>query len=567
MKFLRRSLSIAFILILFIAAWLWFNQPRKIDMATYAPADALVYLESNSLVDIGQAILGTDAWRVLSPYVGKADFGWLQRRWLPDFTAYTGIGSAANVILARAQVAVVMLDLGTTEQGETLTIKPETAILIETHTSERRTRPAIEQVLQHFAKQAYKQPVFRIEDIDGARLMVWIAPAGGRQIVALVDGSLAIIGNSERAVRTCLEVRRSQRASLRANPELQQMRAKLMAERALAFGFVSSSNAARLFSMASPLLFGNAPGGFRFDPILANGASKILAGVGWSSHVHNGRIEDRYLLSLQPTMISRLRPQFGATMVESQVWKVLPTDIESLTIYKFEEPAKLWKAFESAVSSQLDTLSAVVFSSLLKAAISTYGIEDPEKFLELVGPELATVRRNQSSGQSILIAQVRDEKALRKVLSSSKGQDLGNELVNSEVVETADRRLAFSFTSNYLVLGMPNDVRSCIQAANDQNQSSKEQWIKKLTRFIPRSISAGSITYANESERVRMFLSAIAQLLDSQPVSATPQLERTIAELPYSATETTLGDQGLERTTRSSFGQFSTLIGLLAPDH
>lgn len=567
MKFLRPSLSIAFILILFIAAWLWFNQPQKIDMATYAPADALVYLESNSLVDTVQAVLGTDAWRVLNPYIGKADFAWLQRRWLSTFTAYTGIGSAANVILARAQVAVVMLDLGATEQGETLTLKPEMAILIETHTSERRTRPAIEQVLQQFTKQAYKQPVFRVEQVDGARLMVWIAPAGGRQIVALVDGSLAIVGNSERVVRTCLEVRRNQRASLRANPEIQQMRARLAAERALAFGFVSSSNAARLFSMATPLLFGNAPGGFRFDPILANGASKILGGVGWSCHVQNGAIEDRYLLSLQPPVISRLRPQFRATKVESQVWNVLPTDIESLTIYKFEEPAKLWKTFESAVSSQLDTLSAVVFSSLLRAAISTYGIEEPEKFLELVGPELVTVRRTQSSGQSVLIAQIRDEKALRKVLNSSKGQDLGNQLVNSEVGKTPARRFAFVFTSNYLVLGMPDDVRSCIQAANDQNQSSKVEWIKTVTRFIPRSDSAGSITYANESDRVRMFLSAIAQLLDSQPVSANPGLERTIAELPYSATETTLGDQGLERTTRSSFGQFSTLIGLLAPDH
>ena len=44
------------------------------------------------------------------------------------------------------------------------------------------------------------------------------------------------------------------------------------------------------------------------------------------------------------------------------------------------------------------------------------------------------------------------------------------------------------------------------------------------------------------------------------------ELSRKIEQLPYSATETTLGDQGLERITRSSFGQFATLVPLLFPE-
>jgi hypothetical protein len=39
-----------------------------------------------------------------------------------------------------------------------------------------------------------------------------------------------------------------------------------------------------------------------------------------------------------------------------------------------------------------------------------------------------------------------------------------------------------------------------------------------------------------------------------------------VAKLPYSATETTLGELGFERVTKSPLGQFSTLLPLLIPE-
>ena len=55
--------------------------------------------------------------------------------------------------------------------------------------------------------------------------------AGGeRKIVGAVDGTLVVIGNSDNAVRTCLEVRRGNRPSIQTDPELLKVRASLASE-------------------------------------------------------------------------------------------------------------------------------------------------------------------------------------------------------------------------------------------------------------------------------------------------------------------------------------------------
>ncbi len=564
MKLIRWLFALAVVGVLLAAVWLWLKRPQKTDMAAYAPAHALIYLEFNSPVDIAQTIVGSDAWRSMSPHVGKTDLIWLQRRWIREFVSYSGIGSAPTVIITRSQVAVVMLDLGAKEQGETLTIKPEVAILIETHTSEGRVRTAVEEVLRRFAEKAYKQPIFRVEEIDGARFMLWTAPSGGRQIAALIDGSFVIMGNSEKVVKICLEVRRGRRASLRGNPELEQMRLQLASERALAFGFVSSANAARLLSLGAPLFFGNAAGAFRIDSILSSSAAKILTGLGWSSQPRNGGIEDRYVISLAPILVSRLRPAFRAPNAEGQFWRLLPKNIYSLTVYKFEEPGALWSTLETAVSSQVDTLSAVLFSSVFKSAFLPYGIKEPEKFLSLVGPELITLRETENAERAILIAQVRNEQELRTLLTAG---DSKNSWVNTEPIEIPGTRSTFSFLNGYLILGTKDDVRHLMEMTNDNNGLTEKDWRARVARFGLSHNLAGSLTYTDESSRVRAFLSAIFRVQYSTSLVPTPELERALAELPYSATDTTLSDHGLDRRTISSFGQFSALLPLLFPEH
>lgn len=565
MKRMRWFPAIALIVILVVAAWVWWNRPQSLDMANYAPADALVYLECNSLLNVVDAIASTDGWKELSPLLGTSGSP-PPNRWLTRVISWTGIGPTRTVILARAQLATVMLDLGAKEQDETLTIKPEFAILIETHTAERRIRQTVEEALKVFAEKSYRQPTLKRAQVAGSEFLVWSAPTSERQIVATIDGTLVIIGNSERAVKTCLEVRRGQRPSLKSHPEMQQMRHHLAAADTLAFGFISASNAARLFSLGAPLLFGRVPGDARFDRIIGTSAAKVLAGVGWSSRASSGGIEDQYLFSLQSTLVSRLQQNFRPTNKPIQVLDMLPNDVYSVSVYRFENPVATWQLLETTLSSQLDTLSAILVSSLLKSALTPYGIEDPERFLNLIGPELSTVRLTRETERSTLIAQVRDEASLRQLLLGPAERNLKHISVGeAELIEIPGKTIAVSFLKSRVLIGPPADLLLLLQAATGNNATPDQ--IKKLEHFLDRSNSANVVTYARESDRVMKFVQAISRAGGgTMAARESTELSRKIDQLPYSATETTLSDQGLERITRSSFGQFATLVLLLFPE-
>ena len=562
MKLFRVVLAAGFLALIVAVAWLALNRPRDSDMANYAPADSLVYVESNSLLEIADSIAGTDAWRALRPFI-QPELAQTPNAWMARFLAWTGIGPTSKVILCRAQFAIVMLDLGASEEGDTLTIRPEAAFIVETHTSAWRIRETVEQALAEFAEKSYEHPTFQRTNVDQTEYLVWTAPSSNRQIVATIDRSVVIVGNSQRAARACLEVRRGHSASLSQNPELRQMRTSLTAPGSLAFGFVSSSHAAQLLAIGTPLLIGRSPGDLKFERAIATGAAKVLGGIGWSCQRNRGGIEDRYLFSLQPSVVSRLRPVFRGIATESQGLDLLPDDAHSITIYNFEDPAATWRTLSSAVSAQLDTLSAVVFTSLAKSALVPYGIEQPEQFLQAVGPELITARLKPDAERALLIARVRNEAVLKEILLN--GAQVRQERIGEDELKVFSDKRAIVFYAGYLLMGLEEDVRSCLQAKNGASTTGKLK-SDKLSQLTSLSSSTPLVTYTNEARRLQNLLFSIRRASTGNNMSsAGTDVDRALSSLPYSATETMLGEQGIERRTRSSLGQFSTLITLLLP--
>src|SRR5438128_1485696 len=111
MKRIRRVLLFTTLAILTIGGWLWWIKPIKVDMAIYAPATSLLYLESNRPLEVVESIAATDAWKVVEKASGMPGSP-RPNRWLQSVVGWTGIGPIQSVILARAQVAVVVTDLG-----------------------------------------------------------------------------------------------------------------------------------------------------------------------------------------------------------------------------------------------------------------------------------------------------------------------------------------------------------------------------------------------------------------------------------------------------------------------
>lgn len=570
MTLIKRLGIFTAVAILIASAWIWWNRPRQVDMARYAPSDSLVYVECNGVLNIGEALVNTKAWRELSPLIGPAKFP-LPGSFLRRVMSWTGIGPAPSVILARAQVAAVMVDLGAIEKGQTLTVKPELAILIETHTSEARIRPVVENALNRFAESAYPGAQLRRHQMEGAEFIVWNSATAGRQIAATIVGSLVIVGNSENAVRTCLNVHRGLRPSLSGNAELHQMRNSLGADQSLAFGFVSSSNAARLAAATAPILLGMSPGDTNFERLLAGGASKLLSGVGWSSRAVSDGVEDRYLFTLDAGLVSGIRPSFHSTEISLAQMSLLPGDTYSLSVYRFEEPLAVWRAFQTAVSSRLDTLSAIVFTTLFKSGLASYGIDEPEKFLSTVGPEIITARLTPDSEKPLLIARIRDETALRQFLSDSLrfNKEIGDNQLH--LVDADGQVLAVGFSNQSVLIGQPHEVRKCLEGAAAGSTTTNSKRFDGLQNLLQQTNPAEVVTSTNDRERVIDFVRSVARVNGNfegnfEPTDS-PALINKLDALAYSTSRTTLAERGFERTTLSPFGQFGAFVALLVPDN
>jgi hypothetical protein len=343
------------------------------------------------------------------------------------------------------------------------------------------------------------------------------------------------------------------------------MRLRLGGENALTFGYVPTGNSARLLGVGLPMLLGRAPGDSGFQRLITNGATKVFGSLGWTSRSYLTGMEDQYLISLQPSIVARLRPNFDRSHINSQVQHLLPDNFYSVTSYKFANPAATWQSLKSAVSSEVDALSTIVFSSLLKSSLLSYGIDDPDTFLGALNGELLTLRLDENAERSILIASVRDRATLQQLVMKEMGPNRRNDHVEqAETFEDPQGEFAASFINDFIVLGAAADVRRYAANRHANTELNGERF-KQITFFASSSTSANIVTYTNDSDRVRSFVFAMIAVRGTPVVTSGP-IEEAIARLPYSVTETTLSDQGIERITRSSLGQVSAVLPLLVPE-
>jgi hypothetical protein len=570
---LRKLLAFTIVFLAIAVAWLWWNRPQKVDMAGYVPADALVYLEANSLPEIVQGLSETDAWKALAPPAGiRSDL--TQVGWLSRLSAWTGIGPAEAVALSRAQVAIAVLSLEAADAGETLKIKPRYGVVAETHMSEWRARAAVEKRIGDFARRAYKSPTVERKKIDDVEFVLWKAPSGDRQIATAVIGSVAVIGTDENSVRAILAVRRGERPSLAGNQLLEEMRRRVGAEKSLSFGYVSPQGAAQLLEVAIAAYAGQISNNPQIQGAIASRlpqlSNKLLGGAGWSARFTGGVVEDHYFLALQNGVAERLREPLApgeGSVVEAS--RLMPPETYRLTRYNYRDPAAAWKGLNAAISSQLDALGAVSVSILLKAALEPYGIEEPDGFLASIGSEMVTAGLDNAGSSTLTVVVVKDEKALRGFVSKRLGARPRTEKIGEAdlLISRDEERGAASFVGGHLLMGSEANVRRCLEArAQGQTLDRSAPFQQSLRGASGNTAPASVITFTDDAASARTFITAIA----SQPAARTrafnqEEAERALDQLAYSVSETNLIEGGFEKRTRSAFGQFGTLVSQFSP--
>jgi hypothetical protein len=571
----RRILLSIIALAILCAAWLWWNRPEPVDMSAYVPAESLVYLETNNLPEIVRGMTSTDAWQALAPPAGLnpsvGSVGWMSR-----LSAWSGIGSAETVVFSRAQVAVAVLGFDVTEESSTVRdIKPRIALVAETHTGASRVQTALTKLIGNYARRKYGEPTTQRQDADDATFITWTTPDGKRKIVAAIIESVAIVGNDEETVRACLAVRRGERASLANDEQLAEMRLRMNASDALAFGYVSPAGTGRLLEMAAVAY----AGGLASDPktqsaaaiLIPQLAGRILGGVAWSARVTEGAIVDSYYVHLQNELASRLRNALAASGASSfRAGDLLPADTNQLTVYNYRDPEAAWRGVNAAISSQLEITIAPLVGRFLDASLQPFGIESPHDFLRAAGPEIATARLDSDGSALVLLAPVRDREALEALVRRRLGAGAVSKRVGDAemLVATDEERGAASFVGDYLVIGGAEEVRRCLQERAASQTLGAAGAFQQASRPTANANEAASvITYTNDYEPARRFVSFLGRqrgARNSPPNAAA--LQRSLSALPYALSETRLVEGGFEKKTRSAFGQFGAMLVQLATD-
>ena len=539
MKFSRPLLALVLLVIVLVAVWLWWSIPAKVDMADYAPADAIVYVEFNNPAAVAQAIQNSNVWQAAYPITqSKA----ASPNRLSATAARAGLGPLPAVLFARAQVALAMIGLNTSEEDNSLKVRPEFALIVETHTSKWRIKPAAAAAIKQLANFTYGDSMCseRVADAD----YIECSLAGGeRKIIGAVDGSLVVIGNSDNAVRSCLDARHGRKPNIHSDTEFVKVRSNVSSDKTLGFGYVSPANSAKLFSWVAPLMILHSPADQQLQQLLSISAGKVLRGVAWTASSAPQGIEDRFLFSLDPGVVSRLQPAFAESENDSSVWQFVPAGFQSLTIYRNKTPATAWSSLSSAVAFKLDAVPAALFGTLLKSSLSVYGIDNPKEALTALDPPLLTLKTSEGAAEAILVARVNDPQRLKQSLAQSE-------------------EFTAMFVNDYVLLGKTENVRASLEAIKRGVEADPKKYLDYLGQ---ESNQAGVImTFTNDEERVNNFISTLVQLqgrkLSPQELESLHNVVRTAG---IAATETKLNAFGIERRTRSAFGQFSTIASQL----
>src|SRR5690242_20663001 len=366
LKLRKWPLLLAVLLLVVGAAWTLWNHPNSADMARYVPAESVAYIEANDLVQIADGLSRTEAWKALSEPLG-APRKLVSRPWLVSVARWTGIGSAESVLLARSQFAVCFAQPQATESGSTLTIKPLAALVIETHTSQGRMRPTIEKYVDQLARESYGSDVVIVrKQVNGADLQEWSTADNSRRLVLSIVDSVAIVGNDESIVMSCLDVHARKRRSL---AEDNQFQATLQTRdaRSAAFAYVPKTGVKLIIQAWALSRAGNSSDAASIASLISNTFGNLIDGVAWSSRFDDTGAEDRCLVTLTQGVTQQASSLTSSEPLNAIDISLVPPDADSVTAYSFRDPKDFWSQLNAVVSSHSDVVGAIASRPLLQS--------------------------------------------------------------------------------------------------------------------------------------------------------------------------------------------------------
>lgn len=546
-------------------AWAYWNRPQKTDLSRFAPLDSLAFVEANDLGAVVSGIEQTSAWQALAAPIG-APSRISPNRWWIALARWTGIGSIDAILFARSQVAVVFSGAEGNQAGNTLTIKPLTTFIIETHTSQRRMKAAVERHLEDLARRIYEDPIYVRKTVENVEFTEWTSADGTHQIVfAFLDTAL-IVGNDETSVLHSIRARMGNGPSLRDVADFKDVRHRTQSSEAAVFGFVSQSGIKSLLQAYALYRSDSSADAITGARIFSDTFGGIVKNAGWAASFRDGMVEDRCSVGLADGVIKKLQssaiPDRGPDLSNLQF---VPAGVHSVSLYQFHDSVSFWSELNAAISSHADLIGAIAARPMLKSLLKSYGIDDPDAFSRAIGTRIQTIKVEEDS-PSVMVAESFDRQALRNLALRRLGQNPKSEkLGDAELLLSSTDNWAAAFVSNFFLIGPSDLVRRCLLTQSTGSLLSTTEQFRKSQSHVDVSLPMTALTFTKDERTTISFIETFARQQRSAFATTGPEIDQIIKRFPLALSVTVLGESSIEWTSRSSFGLGGSLAAQLFP--
>jgi hypothetical protein len=545
-----------------MGAWLWWNRPQQSDMAEYVPVNCLAYAEIESIPALLETLGSNEHWNEVFPALKKAKSP--ANRAFREIAARTGIGPSEIVVLGRAQVAVALFGIDTQDVEQTLTIKPRVAVIIDTHSWEFRTKAVVEKLVGDFAVRTYRNPEIHHYISGGVNWTEWIANDNERRIITAVVDNMAVIGNDASAIKACLAIRTSADSNMSKSEDLVRARSGSVKPDTLAFGFVTPAGTSKLIAIMarsySPGLSDQPAAQSAAASLLPMISDRLTGSLSWTARTAANRIEDVYLFRFSREL-DRSGDNLFAIPDKSDFAfaQFVPQNANSFSSYSLQDPVNAWRGLKLAVNARLDTTSSIFVSRLMEMILEPYGISTPEKFLQYVDRNLATVRFADDDSATVAIVKIADEVQLHELVVDGLGaRPLMKKDGDATLFSSSKDDRSAAFVGGYLLLGSESSIRRCLDARNaGATLANKPGFLRFVESHSAERENAVSISKEPGS------IGLVSGTSDSRTPSDNPgeqaNLDSALQTGDYSESRTTLSINGFVRKSSSNYGLFGRL--------
>lgn len=488
---------------------------KPTDLRSLAPADSLIYLETN---DLGAA---------LEPLVDSRSFTEAAKA-NPDLSAIKGV-----------QIAIAVTGFETSEnkideENSELNFKPHFVAIADTHAWQWQANSFAENQLGEFINKVYGGGVqLNTSSRDGGTSYVWTAE-DGRKAYGFVIGSLILFGNDQSSIDKVQAVRRGEADAIAKIGKVPDAAGNI------AVGYVSTDGIGQLANIVGAQKAKESGEENEVQSFIARVLPQLLRGsvkeVTWIARKTDSGLEDRLSLTLDPEVASVMNETFAAIDTpDNSLLTFAPNVAATVTQYNLKNPQIAWRSVLLLTQKLTDPTSGKLIVSFSNSFFEPYGIKDGEMFLGAISPGVVTVKYDDENAVAV-IAKTTDPTARKKSLDP---ETLKTEGANIEITEPGFSGVALN--------GDAATVQKCTQAHQSGQNLSDQARANETTPSIR--------TFGVDRDSA----AAVASVLNEKKSDDIAPPSRYVVETRFNKT-------GMERKLTSEFGLIGSLIAMLATE-